>query len=114
EYKMRVAAMTLGAHGALALTEGLFYYSPAFVVNCVDTTGAGDIFHGAFCYAVLQGMPMSEALEFSNAMAALNCTALGARGGIRGLDDVRALMTRAERRSHPDFASRAARAARQD
>ena len=86
---MRVAAMTLGAHGALALEDGRFVYSPAFVVNCVDTTGAGDVFHGAFCYAVLQGMPMREALDFSNAMAALNCMALGARGGIRGLEEVR-------------------------
>lgn len=111
EYGMRVAAMTLGAHGALALENGRFHYSPAFVVNCVDTTGAGDVFHGAFCYAVLQGMPMREALDFSNAMAALNCTALGARGGIRGVDDVRALMSRAERRSHTDFAARANRAA---
>ena len=103
EYGMSVAAMTLGAHGSLALVEGKFVYSPAFVVNCVDTTGAGDVFHGAFCYAVLQGMPMREALEFSNAMAALNCTALGARGGICGLEEVRALMARAERRSHPAF-----------
>jgi sulfofructose kinase len=105
EYGMRVAAMTLGAHGALALEKGRFHYAPAFVVNCVDTTGAGDVFHGAFCYAVLEGMPMREALDFSNAMAALNCTALGARGGIRGLSDVRALMARAERRSHPEFAA---------
>jgi sugar/nucleoside kinase (ribokinase family) len=111
EYGMRVAAMTLGAHGALARENGRFHYAPAFVVNCVDTTGAGDVFHGAFCYAVLQGMPMSEALEFSNAMAALNCTALGARGGIRGLAEVHALLGRAERRSHPDFSTRAARAA---
>ena len=58
EYGMRVAAMTLGAHGALALENGRFLYSPAFVVNCVDTTGAGDVFHGAFCYAVLQGMSL--------------------------------------------------------
>lgn len=105
EYGMRVAAMTLGAHGALALENGRFHYAPAFVVNCVDTTGAGDVFHGAFCYAVLEGMPMREALDFSNAMAALNCTALGARGGIRGLSEVRALMARAERRSHPEFAA---------
>jgi sugar/nucleoside kinase (ribokinase family) len=111
QYGMKVAAMTLGAHGALARENGRFHYAPAFVVNCVDTTGAGDVFHGAFCYAVLQGMPMSQALEFSNAMAALNCTALGARGGIRGLDEVHALMARAERRSHSDFAARAARAA---
>jgi sulfofructose kinase len=105
QYGMRVAAMTVGAHGALARVEGKFLYSPAFVVNCVDTTGAGDVFHGAFCYAVLQGMPMRHALDFCNAMAALNCTAIGARGGIRGLEEVRALMARAERRSDAAFAA---------
>jgi sulfofructose kinase len=105
-YGMRVAAMTLGAHGALARENGRFLYAPAFVVNCVDTTGAGDVFHGAFCYAVLQDMPMREALEFSNAMAALNCTAYGARGGICGPEEVHALIARAERRVHPDFAAR--------
>jgi sulfofructose kinase len=108
EFGMTVAAMTLGAHGSLARENGKFLYTPAFVVNCVDTTGAGDVFHGAFCYAVLQGMPMREALEFCNAMAALNCTALGARGGIGGVDEVRALMARAGRRTHPELAARAA------
>jgi len=112
QYGMKVAAMTLGAHGALALEDGKYHYAPAFVVNCVDTTGAGDVFHGAFCYAVLQGMPMQNALDFSNAMAALNCTALGARGGIRGLDDVATLMRRAERRSHPDYVQRTSRGTR--
>lgn len=107
EYGMRVAAMTLGAHGALALEGGRFVYSPAFVVDCVDTTGAGDVFHGAFCYAVLSGMPLREALDFSNAMAALNCTALGARGGIRGLADARALMERGPRRSLRELELRA-------
>jgi sulfofructose kinase len=103
EYRIPVAAMTLGAHGALARMHGRFIYSPAFVVNCADTTGAGDVFHGAFCYAVLQNMPMRETLEFSNAMAALNCTALGARGGISTIEEARALMNRAERRTHRDF-----------
>ena len=108
EYGMRMAAMTLGAHGALALCEGSFIYSPAYVVNAVDTTGAGDVFHGAFCYAVLEGMPVREALDFSNAAAALNCTALGARGGIRGVADVSALMARAQRRSRKEFQARPA------
>jgi sulfofructose kinase len=103
EYKIPVAAMTLGAHGALARLQGKFVYSPAFVVNCADTTGAGDVFHGAFCYAVLQNMPMRETLEFSNAMAALNCTALGARGGISTIEVAQALMKRGERRTHRDF-----------
>ena len=107
EYGMKVAAMTLGAHGALARVDGQFVYAPAYVVDCVDTTGAGDVFHGAFCYAVLQGMTIAAALDFSNAMAALNCTAMGARGGIRGLDEIRLLMARGERRSNPDFAARA-------
>jgi sugar/nucleoside kinase (ribokinase family) len=104
---MRVAAMTLGAHGALALSEGRFTYSPAFIVNCIDTTGAGDVFHGAFCYSVLQQMPLADALEFSNAMAALNCTAFGARGHIATGEEARGLTARGERRSQPELASRA-------
>jgi sulfofructose kinase len=110
EYGMKVAAMTLGAHGALARSDGRFVYSPAFVVNCVDTTGAGDVFHGAFCYAVLEGMSLADALEFSNAMAALNCTKLGARGGIATFSEARALMERAERRPNHDFVSAAQQA----
>lgn len=103
EYGMRVAAMTLGAHGALARFEGRFYYSPAFVVNCVDTTGAGDTFHGGFCYAVLQGWGLQDSLEFANAMAALNCMALGARGGVHGVEAARALIARGERRSQREY-----------
>jgi sulfofructose kinase len=106
EYRIPVAAMTLGAHGALARAHGQFIYSPAFVVNCVDTTGAGDVFHGAFCYSVIENMPLRDALEFSNAMAALNCTALGARGRIASLVDAQAFIEKAERRSNPDFEKR--------
>ncbi len=104
EYKMRLTAMTLGRDGALARENGKFVYSPGFVVNCVDTTGAGDVFHGAFCYSVLSGATVRESLEFSNAMAALNCTRLGARGGIATGDQARDLMRRGERHSHPEFA----------
>jgi len=107
EHHMPVAAMTLGSHGALARAEGRYFYSPGFVVDCVDTTGAGDVFHGAFCYSVLQKMPLAEALEFSNAMAALNCTATGARGHIAAIDEVRQLIERGERRARPEIAGRA-------
>jgi len=104
KYRIPVAGVTLGAFGALVRMEGKLIYSPGFEVNCVDTTGAGDVFHGAFCYSVLQKMPMREALELSNAMAALNCTALGARGGIATLAEARALAQHAGRRIHPNFA----------
>lgn len=107
EYGMRVAAMTLGAHGSLAFEAGVFYYSPGFIVDCIDTTGAGDVFHGAFCYAVINGMTTLEALEFSNSMAALNCTAFGARGGIAPLESVHELMRHGQRRTNPDISRRA-------
>ncbi len=95
EFGMKVAGMTMGGEGALALCDGRFVHARGYVVECLDTTGAGDVFHGAFCYAVLQGWPLRDALEFANAMAALNCTAYGARGGIRGLDEVAAFRSRA-------------------
>jgi sulfofructose kinase len=98
QHGMKVAAMTMGANGALARQDGKFSYAPGYVVNCIDTTGAGDVFHGAFCYSVIKGMSLSDALDFSCAMAALNCTKLGARGGIATVDQVRTLMATAERR----------------
>jgi sulfofructose kinase len=106
EYGMRVAAMTLGADGALARFEGRFLYSPGFLVDCIDTTGAGDVFHGAFCYSVIESMPLRDALEFSNAMAGLNCTALGARGHIASLAEARALLGSPHRRVNRDFEAR--------
>jgi len=109
EYGMKLAGMTLGAQGCLARLDGKFHYSPAYVVHCVDTTGAGDVFHGAFCYALVRGLPLMDALDFSNAMAAMNCTAIGARGGIATHDQVRALMARAERRVQKEVAGRAAK-----
>ena len=92
EYGTRVAAMTLGDLGSLALYQGRWYYSPAFEVVCADTTGAGDVYHGAFCYAILTGMQMEKALEFSNAAAAINCTAIGARGHVPELCEVQTLI----------------------
>jgi sulfofructose kinase len=106
-YGMRVAGMTLGKWGALAYTNGGFHYSPGFVVHTIDTTGAGDVFHGAFCYSVIERMPIREAMRFSNAMAALNCTAPGARGAIASVEEANQLIARAERRSHPEIARRA-------
>ena len=94
EYGTRLAAMTLGDLGSLALYQGRWYYSPAYEVTCADTTGAGDVYHGAFCYAILSGMQIDKALEFSNAAAAINCTAIGARGHIPELAEVQALIAK--------------------
>jgi sugar/nucleoside kinase (ribokinase family) len=87
----RVAGATLGRHGVLAWDGAQFHYCPAFRVDTVDTTGAGDVFHAGFAYALLRGDTLPAILEFSCAAAGLNCTAPGARGGIRTLDEIEKL-----------------------
>ena len=105
EYKIRAPGMTLGRDGALIYSEGRFYYSPGFVVETVDTTGAGDIFHGAFAYGLLAGWPIERILDFSNAMAGLNCTQVGARGGIATPAEAEQLIATGARHRNPDYAS---------
>jgi len=81
-FACRLTAATLGTDGVLAWDGSQFHYAPAFQVETVDTTGAGDLFHAGFIYALLQGWPLQKQLDFACAAAALNCTAAGARGGI--------------------------------
>lgn len=95
QFHMRVAAMTLGRYGSIAYAEGRWIYSPAFEIEAKDTTGAGDVFHGAFAYAILCGFSLPEAFDFSNAAAAINCTAFGARGHIPTAAEVNALLEEA-------------------
>jgi len=97
EYKMRATGMTLGREGALMLCEGRYFYSPGFVVETVDTTGAGDVFHGAFIHGLLAGWDLVRMLDFANAMAGLNCSALGARGGIATQAEAEKLMATGKR-----------------
>ena len=87
----RVAGATLGRDGVIAWDGTRFHYRPAFRVDTVDTTGAGDVFHAGVAYALLRGSTLPEILEFSCAAAGLNCTAPGARGGIRPVDEIEKL-----------------------
>jgi sulfofructose kinase len=105
EYRIMAPGMTLGREGALLFRQGRFHYSPGFVVETVDTTGAGDVFHGAFIYGLLQGWDMDSVLDFSNAMAGLNCTAIGARGGIKTQREARELMADGSRHVNPGYVS---------
>ncbi len=91
-YGSRIAAATLGPDGVLAWDGRDFHYTPAYRVPVVDTTGAGDMFHAAYIYGLLQGWPLDRQLDFACAAAALNCTASGARGGIREVRTIEELM----------------------
>jgi sugar/nucleoside kinase (ribokinase family) len=76
-----VVGMTIGAEGAVVYCDGAFIESPGFAApdGCRDTTGAGDAFHGGFLYGFLTGEDIETSLRLANAVAAMKCSALGAR-----------------------------------
>lgn len=76
-----VVGMTIGAAGAVVYCEGEFIESRGYRApgGCRDTTGAGDAFRGGFLYGFLTGADLETSLKFGNAVAAMKCTALGAR-----------------------------------
>ena len=93
----RLTAATLGTDGVLAWDGRHFHYACAYRVPAIDTTGAGDIFHAGFIYGLLQSWPLQRNLDFACAAAALNCEAVGARGGIQAVEKIEALMSNAQR-----------------
>ena len=104
KYGFRLICATLGVGGAVAWDGLRFWYAPSYRVRVVDSTGAGDLFHAGFAYGILRGWDWQRVLEFSCAAGGLNCTALGARGGIRSEREVEALR-RKGRCNPPVFSS---------
>jgi sugar/nucleoside kinase (ribokinase family) len=86
-------AATIGCDGVLAYFHGQHVQSPAFKVDCKDTTGAGDAFHGGFIYGLLAGFSVEDTLRFANAVAGLNCCRVGARAGLPSLEEVNVLLS---------------------
>jgi sugar/nucleoside kinase (ribokinase family) len=86
-----VVAITLGVDGCLIATPKEVAKVPAFKVDVVDTTGAGDAFMGGLSFALLQGWNIEKVGLFANACAALCCTKIGARAMARH-DEVVALI----------------------
>jgi len=80
-YGCRLVGMTIGAKGAVVYHEGHFIESPGFEApgGCRDTTGAGDAFHAGFLYGFLIGEDLETSMKLGNAVAAMKCSALGAR-----------------------------------
>jgi sugar/nucleoside kinase (ribokinase family) len=74
EYDLDLVVVTCGAAGSIAIGTDEIVESPGFPVRVVDTTGAGDVYHGAFLYAYLMGWGFEKALRFANAAAAIMCT----------------------------------------
>jgi sulfofructose kinase len=87
QYGCRVAAVTHGANGVTWLQRDVACHQPAYAVNAIDTTGAGDVFHGAYAFAIGARLEVADAISFASAAAALKCTRPGGRDGIPTLED---------------------------
>jgi len=85
---IKTTIMTMGSRGALLITETEFCHFPAFPIDPVDTTAAGDAFVASFAVAMAEGKSIHEAIRFGNAAGALACTQFGAQPS---LPDRRAL-----------------------
>lgn len=88
----RVPVVTLGSEGVVWLEDGALQRLPAFKVQAVDTTGAGDVFHGALALALGEGMASVAALRFASATAALKCMRFGGGAGTPARDEVEAFL----------------------
>lgn len=87
QYGCAVAAVTRGANGVSWLADDVRRHQPAYPVNAIDTTGAGDVFHGAYALAIGTRLDADDAMSFAAAAAALKCTRPGGRTGIPSLED---------------------------
>jgi len=88
----QMICVTLGARGSMMLAADRMHFSPAFTVDVVDSTGAGDVFRGAFISAMLRGDDPDRILRFANAAAAIACTREGALDSVPALAEIEHLL----------------------
>jgi len=93
-YGCHIAAVTMGPQGCLWLDDSGPSHQPAFAVEVIDTTGAGDVFHGAYALALAEGRGVESAMRFASGVAALKCTHHGGRAGIPTRQEVDAFLAR--------------------
>lgn len=91
-FRSREVVVTDGARGAWFDYLGGEGHVPAFSVEVVDTTGAGDVFHGAYVLARAEGQDVPGAVRFAAAVAGLKCRAVGGRAGIPTRAEAEALL----------------------
>jgi ribokinase len=91
-FGVRAATITLGENGSITVAGDDIFRVPSFNVDVVDTTGAGDVFHGGYIYGLLQGWDIEDVVSFASAFAALKCRKLGGRAGIPRLEEVNKLL----------------------
>lgn len=84
--------ITLGSRGLIWRRGSETGALTAFPINAIDSTGAGDAFHGALAYAVAHDTDWLDALAFASAAGALTCTRLGARPALPTMSEIQSLL----------------------
>jgi len=84
----KIVVVTGGVRGSFCVTKQDAFHQPAFQVEVKDTTGCGDVYHGAFMFGLLQGWTTRRVAEFASAVAAMKARHLGGRAGIPTLPQV--------------------------
>ena len=88
-----LSAITAGIEGSFVVTADESFHQPAFPVGVVDTTGAGDVYHGGFVVGLLKGWSVRQCAVFASATSAIKCGMLGGRAGIPAFDQVAEFLT---------------------
>jgi ribokinase len=88
----RVVIITLGGDGALIAMPDEISHVPAFKVNAIDTTAAGDVFCGAFAVALLEEKSLEDSARFASAASAISVTRLGAQSSVPSRDEIEAFL----------------------
>ncbi len=96
EHGGRAGVVTAGVEGSAAVTEQKVHYQPAYRTEVVDTTGCGDVYHGAFALGMARGRDLELTMRVASATAALKCRRPGGRAGIPGMDEVEEFLRTAE------------------
>jgi sugar/nucleoside kinase (ribokinase family) len=99
--RMQIAAVTCGTSGSFWSSNIDQFFQPAYPVDVVDSTGAGDVFHGAFLHSWLKHVSVRDSARFASAAAALQCTRMGGKQGIPSRGDIETFIHNPQRKPLP-------------
>ena len=91
-YSPKVIVITQGKEGGILFDGEKLLRYPAFPVDAVDTNGSGDVFHGAFAFALTRKLDYGQCCVFASAVSAIKCTQVGSRGGVPSYDETIAFL----------------------
>ena len=91
-YHPEILVVTQGRAGGILYNQGSIERYPAFMVDAIDTNGAGDVFHGAFAAGLVRSMTPINCARFASAVSAMKCRCFGTREGIPDYEQALAFM----------------------